>query len=75
MDPPRPNPCSSTDSFAIACPLSLRANQIPRALRASVEHLSGRRFWPALPEETAQVLKEKTDEVKIREPKSNKEPE
>jgi hypothetical protein len=35
MVPPRPSPRTSTDSFAIACPLRL-ANQRPRALRASV---------------------------------------
>jgi len=40
-----------------------------------VEQLTGARFWPAIPEETAKVLKEKTDEVKVREPKSKKEPE
>jgi hypothetical protein len=27
------------------------------------------RFWPAIPEDTAQALKEKTDDVKVRTPR------
>ena len=42
---------------------------------AKVEQLTGLKFWPAIGEETGKVLKEKVDEVIVREPKSKKDPE
>jgi len=39
---------------------------------AKVEELTGNRFWPMIPEETARALKEKTDEVKVRVPRPKK---
>jgi endonuclease G len=36
---------------------------------AEVEHLTGFKFWPNIPPETAQVLKEKVDEVKVKSPR------
>jgi endonuclease G len=39
---------------------------------AEVEKLTGYRFWPGIPEETASALKEKTDEVKVHVPRPKK---
>jgi hypothetical protein len=37
-----------------------------------VDKMTGMRFWPAISANTAQVLKEKTGEVKVREPNGKK---
>jgi DNA/RNA endonuclease G (NUC1) len=42
---------------------------------AEVEKLSGCKFWPAIPEDTARALKEKADEVKVKTPRPGKQPE
>jgi DNA/RNA endonuclease G (NUC1) len=34
-----------------------------------VEKLTGFKFWPNVPEETAKALKEKVDEVKVKTPR------
>jgi DNA/RNA endonuclease G (NUC1) len=42
---------------------------------ADVEKLTGFKFWPAIPEDTARALKISADEVKVKTPRPGKEPE
>jgi len=70
------DPTKRTRSIAIIMPNDQSVNYDWTKYRVSVdevEKLTGLKFWPLIPEETAKALKEKVDEVKVHVPRPKKE--
>jgi endonuclease G, mitochondrial len=64
-------PTKSTRTIAIIMPNDQSVDYDWARFRVSVaevEKLTGYKFWPAIPEAVAQVLKDRVDEVKVRTP-------
>jgi len=70
------DPTKRSRSIAIIMPNDQSVDYDWTKYRVSVdevEKLTGLKFWPLIPEETAKALKEKVDEVKVHVPRPKKE--